>query len=129
MRCLLTAVSKRKGLPGRLDSRRCSLDSSGAKASFRKLKRTIVRSNAPSFTEDDDHKWVAEVDEITRIAEEIEARRIAMKKTSGFKQLYARVTKLYFGGMARHLADLRSALKSGAMLGYVVGDQASYLAS
>ena len=100
----------------------------GDKASLRKLKRTMVRSNTRGvYKEDDDHKWVAEVDEITRIAEEIEARRIAMKKTSGFERLYARVTKLYFGGMARHLADLRPALKSGAMLGYVVGDQASYL--
>jgi hypothetical protein len=70
---------------------------------------------------------VSEIAEITRVAEEIEARRIAMGKTSGFERLYARVTKLYFGGMARHLADLRGALRPGAMLGYVVGDQASYL--
>lgn len=37
------------------------------------------------------------------------------------------MTKLYFGGMARHLADLRRALRPGAHLAYVVGDQASYL--
>jgi len=37
------------------------------------------------------------------------------------------VTRLYFGGMARHLASLRTALAPGARLGYVVGDQASYL--
>jgi hypothetical protein len=41
--------------------------------------------------------------------------------------MYPRVTKLYFGGMARHLADLRQALRPGAHLAYVVGDQASYL--
>ena len=41
--------------------------------------------------------------------------------------MYARVTRLYFGGMARHLAELRSALRPGARLAYVVGDQASYL--
>lgn len=29
--------------------------------------------------------------------------------------------------MARHLAELRPFLKPGAYLGYVVGDQASYL--
>jgi hypothetical protein len=29
--------------------------------------------------------------------------------------------------MARHLAKLRPSLKKGAMLAYVVGDQASYL--
>ena len=41
--------------------------------------------------------------------------------------LYHRVTKLYFGGMAKHLAALRKALRPGAKLAYVVGDQASYL--
>jgi hypothetical protein len=41
--------------------------------------------------------------------------------------MYARVTKLYFGGMVRHLANLRSLLRPGARLAYVVGDQASYL--
>jgi hypothetical protein len=48
-------------------------------------------------------------------------------KTSGFERLYARVTKLYFGGMKQHLADLRGVLRPGAKLAYVVGDQASYL--
>lgn len=41
--------------------------------------------------------------------------------------MYARVTKLYFGGMARHLAQMRHVLRPGARLAYVVGDQASYL--
>jgi hypothetical protein len=50
-----------------------------------------------------------------------------MGKTSGFERLYARVTKLYFGGMRRHLASLRPFLRPGAPLAYVVGDQASYL--
>ena len=44
-----------------------------------------------------------------------------------FERMYARVTKLYFGGMARHLSDLRGVLRPGAHLAYVVGDQASYL--
>ena len=65
--------------------------------------------------------------EINRIADAIESRRIALGKTSGFERMYARVTKLYFGGMARHLAELRPLLKPGAQLAYVVGDQASYL--
>jgi len=98
------------------------------KQQLQALKRTMVRSNTRGvYKGDDDHQWVSDIDEIARIADEIEARRIAMKKTSGFERLYATVTKLYFGGMARHLADLRPALKKGAMLGYVVGDQASYL--
>jgi hypothetical protein len=41
--------------------------------------------------------------------------------------MYARVTKLYFGGMAKHLSELRKVLRPGARLAYVVGDQASYL--
>ena len=50
-----------------------------------------------------------------------------MGKTSGFERLYQRVTRLYFGGMARHLAELSTVLRPGAQLAYVVGDQASYL--
>src|SRR3989440_13017017 len=64
--------------------------------------------------------------EIQRIAEAIEARRIELGKTSGFERLYARVTRLYFGGIARHLAGLRTSLVPGAQLAYVVGGQASY---
>jgi len=52
---------------------------------------------------------------------------VELGKTSGFERLYARLTKLYFGGMARHLASLRRVLRPGAQLAYVVGDQASYL--
>jgi len=98
------------------------------KKTLQGLKRTMVRSNTRGvYKQDDDDRWVSEVPEIKRIADEIEARRIAMGKTSGFERLYARVTKLYFGGMARHFADLRDALCVGAKLAYVVGDQASYL--
>jgi hypothetical protein len=98
------------------------------KKALQELKRTMVRSNTRGvYKQDDDDRWVSEFSEIKRIADEIESRRIAMNKTSGFERLYARVTKLYFGGMARHFNDLRNALRPGAQLAYVVGDQASYL--
>ncbi len=98
------------------------------KEELRALKRGLVRSNTRGvYKSDDDDQWVADHAEIQRIAGAIEARRIELGKTSGFERLYARVTKLYFGGMARHLADLRTVLKPGAHLAYVVGDQASYL--
>jgi hypothetical protein len=93
-----------------------------SKADLRELKKKLVRSN----TRDDD-RWVFEHAEIQRIARDIEARRIELGKTSGFERLYGRVAKLYFGGMKRHLADLRPVLRRGARLAYVVGDQASYL--
>jgi hypothetical protein len=92
------------------------------------LKRTLVRSNTRGvYKGDDDDHWVSDHPEIQRIADAIEARRLELGKTSGFERLYPRVTRLYFGGMARHLADLRTVLRPGARLGYVVGDQASYL--
>ena len=98
------------------------------KAELRAIKRSLVRSNTRGvYKSDDDDKWVEHHTEIQRIADAIEARRIEMGKTSGFERLYGKVTKLYFGGMARHLADLRAVLRPGARLAYVVGDQASYL--
>ncbi len=99
-----------------------------SKKELQALKRTMVRSNTRGVYKDDaDHHLVADHAEIQRIAEAIEARRIELGKTSGFERLYAKVTKLYFGGMARHLADLRRVLRPNAQLAYVVGDQASYL--
>lgn len=79
------------------------------------------------YVTDDDDQWISDHTAIQQIAERIEKRRIELGKTSGFERLYARVTKLYFGGMARHLAQLRKVLKPNAHLAYVVGDQASYL--
>ncbi len=97
-------------------------------AELQALKRRLVRSNTRTvYKGDQDDEWIADHPEIQRLAEAIEHRRIELGKTSGFERLYAKVTKLYFGGMARHLADLRRVLKPGAQLAYVVGDQASYL--
>ena len=98
------------------------------KDDLRRLKQSLVRSNTRSvYKSDTDDRLVENHEEIQRIAESIERRRIELGKTSGFERLYARVTKLYFGGMLRHLLDLRPVLRPGAHLAYVVGDQASYL--
>jgi len=98
------------------------------KKELQSMKRTLLRSNTRNvYKGDDDDVWIAQHSEIQGIANAIEEKRIALGKTSGFEKLYGKVTKLYFGGMARHLAELRAFLKPGAYLGYVVGDQASYL--
>jgi len=98
------------------------------KEELRELKKRLVRSNTRGiYKGDDDDQWVSAFPEIQRIAEAIEKRRIELGKDSGFEKLYARAAKLYFGGMAKHLADLRKVLRPGAQLAYVVGDQASYL--
>jgi DNA modification methylase len=95
---------------------------------LRSLKQRMIRSNTRGvYKADTDDSLVAGHPQIDRIAAAIEKRRIELNKDSGFERLYARVTKLYFGGMARHLAALRRVLRPGAQLAYVVGDQASYL--
>ena len=98
------------------------------KAQLRELKQSLVRSNTRNvYQGDDDERWVTSHKEIRHLADRIERRRIELNKTSGFERMYASVTRLYFGGMAKHLAGLRSALRPGARLAYVVGDQALYL--
>jgi len=98
------------------------------RAQLQALKRRLVRSNTRGvYKGDSDDSWVAGHPEIERLADEIERRRVQLGKTSGFERLYPALTKLYFGGMARHLAELRPCLRPGAHLAYVIGDQASYL--
>lgn len=98
------------------------------KQELREMKKSMLRSNTRGvYKDDDDDRFIAEIPEIHQLADEIEARRIELGKTSGFERMYARLTKLYFGGMAKHLLQLQSVLKPGAHLAYVVGDQASYL--
>ncbi len=97
-------------------------------STLRSFKKSLLRSNTRGvYKTDGDDRWVEGNPQIQRLAEEIEQRRIELGKTSGFEKLYARLTKLYFGGMARHFAELRTVLRPGAQLAYVVGDQASYL--
>lgn len=99
-----------------------------SKSELQQVKKGLVRSNTRTVYKDDaDDRYIAHMPEIQRIADEIEQRRLDLGKTSGFERMYPRVTKLYFGGMARHLTELRTVLRPGAQLAYVVGDQASYL--
>ena len=98
------------------------------KGELKSLKRSLVRSNTRNvYSSDTNELYVESIEEIQRIANEIEARRIEMGKTSGFERMYHRVARHYFGGMARHLQEMKRILKPGAYLAYVVGDQASYL--
>lgn len=99
-----------------------------SKADLRNVKKELIRSNTRGvYKDDNDDKWVSTNREIQRLADTIERRRIELSKNSGFERLYGKVTKLYFGGMTRHLIELREILRPGAQLAYVVGDQASYL--
>lgn len=95
---------------------------------LRRIKKSLIRSNTRSiYKNDNDEVWVAEHPEVCRISEEIETRRLTLGKTSGFERNYAKVARNYFGGMTRHLENLKPVLRPGAKLAYVVGDQASYM--
>lgn len=90
-------------------------------------KQQFIRSNTRGiYKSDQDDAWVSGLPRIQALADSIEQRRIELQKTSGFEKLYAPVVRHYFGGMARHLEELKPILKPGAKLAYVVGDQASY---
>jgi hypothetical protein len=98
------------------------------KDDLRTFKQSLIRSNTRNvYKIDDDDLLLSPDSQINKIAQEIERKRIALNKNSGFEKQYHRVTKLYFGGMKRHLLDLQEVLRPGATLAYVVGDQASFL--
>ena len=90
-------------------------------------KKQLVRSNTRGvYSLDDDHLALNENSPIETLAKAIEAERIRLKKTSGFEKNYASVVRQYFGGMAKHFQSISPYLEPGALLAYVVGDQASY---
>ncbi|MCB0077717.1 MAG: hypothetical protein KDD73_09910 [Anaerolineales bacterium] len=98
-----------------------------SRQALRQQKKGFLRSNTRAvYKGDDDDRWIEGVSSVIDLAAEIEARRIELGKTSGFERNYARVVRLYFGGMARHLEALKPLLRPGAQLAYVVGDQASF---
>lgn len=98
-----------------------------SKKDLRANKEQLLRSNTRNvYVNDTDEKWIANNERILALADLIEKKRIELEKDSGFEKLYHKVVKLYFGGMARHLEELKPKLRPGAKLAYVVGDQASY---
>lgn len=94
---------------------------------LRSFKNNLLRSNTKNvYKGDEDYRWIEDNERIQDLAKTIEDKRIELGKTSGFEKLYHKVVRLYFGGMAKHLDELKPKLKKGAQLAYVVGDQASY---
>jgi len=91
-------------------------------------KKMLLRSNSGNvYKGDADGALVRRFSSIQKIADEIEERRIALDKDSGWEKLYPTVVRLYFGGMYKHLKSLHAALKPNAKCAYVVGDQMSFL--
>ena len=94
---------------------------------LRATKQHLLRSNSRTvYKGDTDDVWLPDDSRVHALADQIEARRVELGKTSGFEKQYSRVVRMYFGGMAQHLRSLTRVLKPGAKLAYVVGDQASF---
>jgi hypothetical protein len=97
------------------------------KADLRALKARLLRSNTRNvFAEDADDAFARDIPSVLRVADEVEAMRRKLGKTSGFERQYHRVVRLYFGGVFRHFAALLPRLRPGARCAYVVGDQMSF---
>lgn len=97
------------------------------KQDLRDLKQHLMRSNSRNiFVDDSDQEFVKNFSSINKIAQEIEEKRIALGKTSGFERLYHKIVKHYFGGIYRHLESMKRLLAPNARLAYVVGDQMSF---
>lgn len=98
------------------------------RTSMKIQKKMLLRSNSGNvYKGDDDGALVQKFLSVQKIANEIEERRIALEKDSGWEKLYPTVVRLYFGGMYKHLKSLHSALKPNAKCAYVIGDQMSFL--
>ncbi len=98
------------------------------KQQLQTIKRRMICSNTRNaYVDLADGDLVADVPVIRNICSDIEERRLELGKDSGFERAYHRVVSNYFGGMLRHLQSLREVMLPGAMCGYVVGDQASFL--
>lgn len=93
---------------------------------LRAIKEHMLRSHSKNiYKNDDDGRFVREIPEIKKIADELRAK--SRTKSYGFAKLYPRIIEEYFGGMYRHLRDLSVILRSGGKCAYVVGDQRTYL--
>lgn len=94
--------------------------------SLQKIKRTMIRSHTKGIYNDDgDAALVKGHPKIERIAKTLDEK--AEAKTHGFARLYSTVIREYFGGMKRHLENVKQVLHPGALCAYVLGDQSSYL--
>src|SRR5579863_4862134 len=93
---------------------------------LREIKKTMIRSHTKGIYKGDrDAAFVAGNKTIQRLTKQLET--ISSKKKYGFARLYPRVFQEYFGGMKRHLVNVKKFLRADSRCAYVVGDQASYL--
>lgn len=93
---------------------------------LRSIKRSMVRCTTKGLYKDDsDAAFAMKYPGVERIARKLDSR--ATGYADGFSQLYGRMLREYFGGMARHLLSLHRALLPGARCAYVIRDTRALL--
>lgn len=91
------------------------------------VKQGLLRSNTRTvFKNSTSTLHDYPIASVRKVAEEIEQRRMELRKTSGFERLYHQVVLLYFWDLRQHLLNLFRKLPRRARLAYVVGDQMSF---
>jgi hypothetical protein len=96
-----------------------------SKEDLRAVKKLQIRSNSKTvYSEDQDHLYVKDVEQIQRIVRKLE--KISKEKTYSFAHRYPLVVGNYFGGLFMHLQSLAELMPSGGKCLYVLGDQRSY---
>jgi len=97
-----------------------------SRESLRTIKKRMIRSHTKGiYKQDRDRLLVRDDIAVQSIVKEV--RRKIVGKDYGFARLYPRVVQEYFGGMKRHLRNMRRFLRPEAQCAYIVGDQSSYL--
>jgi hypothetical protein len=93
---------------------------------LRSLKHDMLRCTTKGLYKDDsDAEFAKNYPSVERVAQELDRR--AAGYSDGFSQLYGRMVREYFGGMARHLLSLHHGLVPGARCAYVIRDTRALL--
>jgi hypothetical protein len=88
---------------------------------LRALKRDMLRCTTKGIYKGDaDEVFVGRNREVSCVSDELNRR--AKRYSDGFSQLYGKMVREYFGGMARHFQAIAGGLKRGARCAYVVRD-------
>jgi hypothetical protein len=88
------------------------------------IKKAMIRSHTKNiYVGDMDYDHAKHHTSINRLVARL---RREVGDTHGFVGYYPDVVAQYFGGMKKHLSDMKRLLVPGARCAYVVGDQSSY---
>ncbi|MBR2012170.1 MAG: hypothetical protein IKA08_02825 [Alphaproteobacteria bacterium] len=96
-------------------------------SSFRTIKKRMIRGSTTNiYKEDNDKKWIENINGIKTVTNEIDQRLKNDGATSGFEKLYTKLIWEYFGGMAMTLSECLKVLKPGGKIALLVSDSHAF---